>query len=155
MPQMNKGGKFIFGKSLIREGGTIQFPEQAIQEYNITTEGKIYLITGSKKTGGFCVTRKGLLASSKLGNILNDNQPLRDYASKEGEFIKYKGRAYTWVTINHDGMISLSAEVMQFLKLKKDMKLLSIRSSDIAFTMGAFGPLLEESLKHESEIKVY
>ena len=44
---------------------------------------------------------------------------------------------------------------MQYLQLKKDMKLLSIRSSDIAFTMGAYGPLLEESLKHDNEIKVY
>ena len=155
MPQMNKGGKFIFGKSLIRDGGTIQFPEQAIQEYDITSEGKIYLITGSKKTGGFCVTRKGLLATSKLGHILSDNPQLRDYASKEGAFIKYKGRGYTWVKINEEGKIFLSDEVMQYLKLKKDMKLLSIRSSDIAFTMGAYGPLLEESLKHDSEIKVY
>ena len=155
MPQMNKGGKFIFGKSLIRNGGTIQFPEQAIQEYDIACEGKIYLITGSKKTGGFCVTRKGLLASSKLGHLLSDNPQLRDYTSKEGAFIKYKGRGYTWIKINEDGKISLSDEVMQYLKLKKDMKLLSIRSSDIAFTMGAYGPLLEESLKHDSEIKVY
>lgn len=120
MPQMRKRGKYIFGKSLIRDDCSIQFPEQAIQEYDIASEGKIYLVTGSKKTGGFCVTRKGLLASSKLGHILNDNPQLRDYAS-----------------------------------LEKDMKLLSIRSSDIAFTMGAFGPLLEESLKHENEIKVY
>lgn len=103
MPQMNKGGKFIFKKSLIRDGGIIQFPEQAIQEYDIVCEGKIYLITGSKKTGGFCVTRKGLLASSKLGHILSDNPQLRDYTSKEG----------------------------------------------------AYGSLLEESLKHDSEIKVY
>ncbi len=152
---MNKGGKFIFGKSLIRDGGTIQFPEQAIQEYDIACEGKIYLITGSKKTGGFCVTRKGLLTTSKLGHILTDNPQLRDYTSKEGDFIKYKGRGYTWIKINEDGKISLSDEVMQYLKLKKDMKLLSIRSSDIAFTMGAYGPLLEESLKHDSEIKVY
>ena len=36
MPQMNKGGKFIFGKSLIQEDGVLQFPEQAIQEYDIT-----------------------------------------------------------------------------------------------------------------------
>lgn len=152
---MNKGGKFIFGKSLIRDGGTIQFPEQAIQEYDITSEGKIYLITGSKKTGGFCVTRKGLFAPSKLGHILSDNPQLRDYTSKEGAFIKYKGRGYTWVKINDEGKIFLSDEEMQYLKLKKDMKLLSIRSSDIAFTMGAYGPLLEESFKHESEIKVY
>ena len=32
------------------------------------------------------------------------------------------------------------------------MKLLSIRSSDIAFTMGTYGWLLEESIKHEFEI---
>ena len=41
MPQMNKGGKFIFGKSLIREDGVIQFPEQAIREYDITVEGRV------------------------------------------------------------------------------------------------------------------
>ncbi|MBR3544108.1 MAG: hypothetical protein IKN82_10510 [Treponema sp.] len=155
MPQMRKRGKFIFGKSLIRDDCSIQFPEQTIQEYDIASEGKIYLVTGSKKTGGFCVTRKGLLASSKLGHILNDNPKLRDYASKEGEFIKYKGRAYAWVSITADGKIFLSDETMQYLKLEKDMKLLSIRSSDIAFTMGAYGPLLEESFKHEKEIKVY
>ena len=56
MPQMNKGGKFIFGKSLIREDGSIRFPAQAIDEYHITAEGKVYLFTGSKSTGGFCVT---------------------------------------------------------------------------------------------------
>lgn len=37
MPQMRKRGKFIFGKSLIRDGGTIQFPEQAIREYDIAS----------------------------------------------------------------------------------------------------------------------
>ena len=39
MPQMNKGGKFIFGKSLIQKNGMLHFPEQAIQEYDITVEG--------------------------------------------------------------------------------------------------------------------
>ena len=35
MPQMNKGGKFIFEKSLIHNDGTIQIPAQAIEEYCI------------------------------------------------------------------------------------------------------------------------
>ena len=73
MPQMNKGGKFIFGKSLIRDNGFLQFPKQAIEEYDITADGKVYLFTGSKSTGGFCVTRKGLFEPSKLGHILTDN----------------------------------------------------------------------------------
>ena len=59
MPQMNKGGKFVFGKSNIQESGKVQFPIQAMAEYQITAEGKVYLFTGSKVTGGFCVTRKG------------------------------------------------------------------------------------------------
>ena len=48
MPQMNKGGKFIFGKSLIRTDGTLRIPPQAMEEYHITDEGKVYLFTGSR-----------------------------------------------------------------------------------------------------------
>ena len=76
MPQMNKGSKFIFGNSLIRNDLTIHLPAQALTEYNPTTEGKVYLFTRSKATGGFCVTRKGLLEPSKLGHILTDNPAL-------------------------------------------------------------------------------
>lgn len=136
MPQMNKGSKFIFGKSLIRKDLTIHLPTQAIREYNATTEGKIYLFTGSKVTGGFCVTRKGLLEPSKLGHILTDNPDLQQYQIAEGEFIQYKGRSYCWISISENGTIQFNEEIMEFLNLNIGMKLLSIRSSDIAFTMG-------------------
>ena len=152
---MNKGGKFIYGKSLIREYGTLRFPDQAIREYSISAEGRIYLFTGSKSTGGFCVTRKGLLAPSKLGHILKDMPTLNDYTSKQGEFVKYKGRSYTWMDITAEGEIVLTKEMLSFLKIEPGMKLLSIRSSDIAFTMGAYGRLVDESMKHEDEIPVF
>ena len=118
MPQMNKGGKFIFGKSLIREDGVIQFPEQAIREYDITAEGRVYLFTGSKSTGGFCVTRKGLLEPSLLGHILMETPALKDYSAKQGEFIKYKGRSYSWVDITDDGKIVLTNDMMSFLNIE-------------------------------------
>ena len=155
MPQMNKGGKFIFGKSIIRNDGIIQIPEQAIHEYGITSEGRVYLFTGSKSTGGFCVTRKELLEPSKLGHILYENPELRDYTASQGDFIKYKGRSYAWVIISPDGTIVLTDKMQSFLKLDAGMELLSIRSSDIAFTMGAYGRLMEESMKHDDEIPVY
>ena len=41
------------------------------------------------------------------------------------------------------------------LNLKTGMLLLSIRSSNIAFTMGATGPLLERADNYEGEIKIY
>ena len=46
-------------------------------------------------------------------------------------------------------------EIMDFLKIKPGMQLLSIRSSDIAFTMGAKGPLLEKSKNYDGEIPVF
>jgi hypothetical protein len=155
MPQMNKGGKFIFGKSVIRDDGVLYFPEQAIREYDIISEGRVYIFTGSKSTGGFCVTRKGLLEPSKLGHILMEIPALREYTSKPGCFIKYKGRSYTWIYISEDGHILLTDDILAFLKLETGMKLLSIRSSDITFTMGAYGRLVEESMKHDDKIPVY
>lgn len=155
MPQMNKGGKFIFGKSLIRSDLTVYLPVQAIKEYNATAEGKVYLFTGSKVTGGFCVTRKGLLEPSKLGHILSDNPALQNYQTTEGEFIKYKGRSYCWVNISENGVIQLNQQILDFLHLKIGMNLLSIRSSDIAFTMGAKGPLLEKAKNYDGEIAIY
>ena len=155
MPQMNKGGKFIFGKSVVRSDGTVQFPEQAVEEYQIAEEGKVYLFTGSKFTGEFCVTRKGLLYPSKLGHILDDVPELLNYTAKSGCFIKYKGRSYCWTNISQTGQIVLTKEMADFLDIKVGTQLLSVRSSDIAFTMGAKGPLLEKAENHDGEIPLF
>ncbi len=152
---MNKGGKFIFGKSLINADGAVQFPTQAVKEYDIASEGKAYLFTGSKITGGFCVTRKGLLMPSKLGHILTETPGLMNYSSACGEFIAYKGRSYCWIDISKNGKIVLTPEMMSFLNISPDMELLSIRSSNIAFTMGAKGPLLDKASDFHGEIEVF
>ena len=152
MPQMNEGGTFIFGESVISQDGHVQFPIQAVDEYRIAGERKVYLFTGSKSTGGFCVTRQGLLLPSKLGHILAETPELLHYEIPAGEFIRYKGRSYCWCTITGSGMIRLTREMMVFLHLEPGMKLLSIRSSDIAFTMGAKGPLLDKAQNFKGEI---
>ena len=45
--------------------------------------------------------------------------------------------------------------MMKILALKPEMKLLSIRSSNIAFTMVAKGPLLEKSENYNGEIPLF
>lgn len=155
MPQLGKGGKFIYGRSLIRKGSLIQFPPQAIKEYDIVSEGKIYLFTGSKSTGGFCVTRKGLLLPSKIGNILIDAPLLQNFELPEGRFVACKGRHYCWLWISQEGQIILPRETLEFLHLEEGMELLSIRSSNIAFTMGAKGPLLEMAAGYKGDIELF
>ena len=55
MPQLNKGGKFVFGLSVIHPDLTIHIPPQTLLEYDATRDGKVIIFTGSKITGGFCV----------------------------------------------------------------------------------------------------
>ena len=155
MPQMNKGGKFIFGASLIRSDGRVQIPPQAADEYRIASEGAVCLFTGSRSTGGFCVTRRGLLLTSKLSHILTETPSLLHYEVPDGTFVPYKGRSYCWTAISASGEITLTEEMMVFLHLKPEMLLLSIRSSDIAFTMGAKGPLLEKAAHYGGEIPLF
>ncbi len=155
MPQMNKGGKFIFGQSEIHSGYKIILPPQAVSEYDISCEGRVYLFTGSKSAGGFCVTRRELLLRSKIGNILEDNPNLSQYSMPPLEFVKYKGRSYFWAEITADGIITLNEKAAEFLGIEIGMKLLSIRSSDIAFTMGAKGPLIEKAINYNGEIPLF
>ena len=155
MPQMNKGGKFIFGESEIHSDGRVQLPSQAVDEYRIASEGKVYLFTGSKMTGGSCVTRRGLLLPSMLGHILTETPELLQYEVPDGTFLPYKGRSYCWTAISASGEITLTEEMMAFLHLEPEMRLLSIRSSDIDFTMGAKGPLLEKAAHFDGEITLF
>ena len=100
------------------------------------------------------MTRRGLLLPSKLGHILTGMPELLHYGVSTGTFIPYKGRAYCWTVISAPGAIRLIDE-MTFLHLKPVMRLLSIRSSDIAFTMGAKGPLLEKAAHFSGEIPLF
>ena len=150
-----QGRKFIFGALLIRRDGLVRFPPQAAEEYRITSEGRVYLFTGSRSTGGFCVTRRGLLLPSKLGHILTELPELLRCEVPAGTFLRYKGRSYCWTAVSERGEIRLTEDMLAFLRLEPGMHLLSIRSSDIAFTMGAKGPLLERAARFQGEIPLF
>ncbi|MBK5721803.1 hypothetical protein JGH11_13060 [Dysgonomonas sp. Marseille-P4677] len=155
MPQIAKGGKFIFGWSVIKNNYMIQLPFLAVEEYNITSEKKVYIISGSEHTSGFCVSRKGILGCSKMKDILTDNPLLNDYKTKEGEFLKYKGRLYCWLPVSDDGILQFTEDIIKILSLKIGDKLLSIRGSDVAFVMGVKGRLVEYATKSNDAIEVY
>ena len=98
---------------------------------------------------------KAFCIRQNLVTFLDDTPPLLDYSAGSGEFIKYKGRSYCWVEISQEGQILLTKKMMDFLKVRPGMELLSIRSSDIAFTMGAKGPLLEKAENYDGEIPLF
>jgi len=153
MPQIGKGGKFIFGWSKINDDYSVKLPDTAVDEYRISSEGKVILISGSKTTGGFCVSRKELVDKSMIAEILKENPLIGNYQTREGEFIKYKGRLYCWLSITPEGVLKLNDEILKTLSIKRGDKLLSIRGSNIAFVMGAKGPLIELASNYAGEIQ--
>ena len=155
MPQLNKGGKYVFGLSAISNRREILFPAENLEQYPVQKEGRIIIFTGSKITGGFCVTSKQLLGQSKLKHILDDCPALSQYTIDEGEFVRYKGRGYTWLHISQNGVVRLPENTMRYLNLSCGDILMSIKSSDIAFTMGARGPLMDKVHSYPDHIKEY
>lgn len=91
MPQMNKGGKFIFGKSLIRTDGTLRIPPQAMEEYHIADEGKVYLFTevrlpvASASPGkAFCIRQNLVTFWTILHRCLTTQQVLANSSNTRG-----------------------------------------------------------------------
>lgn len=63
MPQLNKGGKFVFGLSLIHDDLTVQFPTQALEEYQVLNDDKIIIFKKrryEKNLKGWCKGKRSL-----------------------------------------------------------------------------------------------
>lgn len=152
MPQLSKGGKFVFGISILRSDFTVRIPPQTIEEYNITADDDIILFTSSKSTGGFCVTSRRLLETSQLKNILSECPLIGQNTAPPLEFVRYKGMAYCRAKINENGILQLTDQAAGYLGLEIGSELMVIRSSNIAFTMGAKGPLMDEVHAYQGKI---
>ena len=155
MPQIAKGGKFVFGWSIINTEGCVKIPEMTFKEYNLSTDNNAILISGSKKSGGFCVSNYSLMKKSIMNGLFTEHPEIKDFAFTEGVCIKYKGRLYCWVKIGSKGIIKLPEHTMKSFNLKPNDKLLSIRGSDIAFVLAAKGPLIEAAINYEGVIDEY
>lgn len=121
----------------------VQFPTQAIKGYRIADEGKIYLFTGSKSTGGFCVTRQGLLLPSKLGHILAETPEL---LHAETDYL---------LTYPEENSFTVQEEA-KFLKARSESKnaieIAAFVDSRIAGTAGIDPIDDKEKIRHRADI---
>ena len=155
MPQIAKGGKFIFGWSTVSSTGCVKIPEMTFSEYNLSTDQNVILISGSKKSGGFCVSNYILMKQSIMNGLFLEYPEIKSYSIKEGECIKFKRRLYCWVKIESEGVIQLTNYTMESFNIKPGNRLLSIRGSNIAFVLAVKGPLVEAANNYKGVIDEY
>lgn len=118
MPQIAKGGKFVFGWSIINESGCVKIPEMTFNEYRLSISQNLILISGSKISGGFCVSNYALMKDSIMSGLFTENPKIKDCSFNEGECIKFKGRLYCWIKNNPDRIIKLTAQAMSSFGVK-------------------------------------
>ncbi|MCW4011109.1 MAG: hypothetical protein NWF05_10905 [Candidatus Bathyarchaeota archaeon] len=149
MPQLVKGGKFVYAWSAVGSKGRIVVPHEALVEYDLLKCKNVILMPGSKRSGGFGLTSKDLLKNSPLHVILDENAKLSEFQTPEGEAIEIKGKTYCWVKLSKNGSITVPAETLKKYGITPGYSnILSVRGSRLAIGFSVKGPIIEEAKQH-------
>jgi hypothetical protein len=128
MPQLEKGGKWVFGWVVVNTYLKFQIPREAYDEYDFMTGQELVFIKGSRRSGGFGVGRF---------ETINSN-----------EYMVKRIIAKTIMCTNRQ--ISLPNK----LEVKPETRLLAVRGSNYALSFLVQGPIVELALMHP-EIEVF
>jgi hypothetical protein len=126
MPQLEKGGKWVFGWVVVRDGIKIAVPPEAYREYGFQTGEEIVFTRGSRRSGGFGIGRADKFPAQLKKRVLA------------------QGR------MGMEGQVALPSEV----EVQVGDRLLAVRGSGLALGFLAHGPIYEEALKHP-ELEVF
>ena len=122
MPQLAKGGKWVFGWVLVGTDKQVVIPPAAFVEFGFQPGEAIIFTRGSRSSGGCGIGRRKVISS-------NDVMPLRGFA---------------------DGVMGESGRVVlpEALDVAPGERLLVVRGSRYALGLLKFGPIVEEAKKH-------
>jgi hypothetical protein len=148
MPQLEKGGKYVFGISLIGTDGSFTIPPEALAEYGYQDGDTVFLMNGSCTTGGFGITVKRNIEKSKIKQVFQTAPGLMDCTLPEAEIIRNHGRSFCWTVILPGGIIRLPEKTLAVFGAKPGGKLGIFRGSNFAIGCGARGPIWQLAVKH-------
>jgi len=123
MPQLAKGGKWVFGWAIVGQQGELPIPPQAWDEYRFQAGEEVIFLAGSRTSGGFGLSTPRLLAQAVA--------PLQTRALARG-------------SIGHDGQLVIPAAS----GMRPGDRLLVVRGSGRALGFLARGPIYDQALQH-------
>jgi hypothetical protein len=150
MPQITKGGKYVFAVSIIGLDGTVVVPPEAMREYHFQDGDKVLLMNGSRTTGGFVVTKVDYIEKSALYSLFK-NLPL---PMPEGEIVKNGGRSFYRTIMRPGGNIVLTPGALPAFGVKPGERLMVFRGSHLGVGFGCRGPVWEKVMTHR-ELAVF
>jgi hypothetical protein len=159
VPQLVKGGKYVFGWTVINKDYKVRIPDEAYVEYKFSETDKLILLSGSKSSGGFTILSPYTLVHSKLSNdiirIAGYNKETNSFAINRLEINKQGERVVSWTYLDHEKYIRLSPEILSSLHLNTGDRLLVGRGSGLGPAFIAEGTIFEEALRHKTLVEYY
>ncbi len=131
MPQLARGGKWVFGWGVVRPDRSILIPSEAWEEYAFQVGEEALFLRGSRTSGGFGLATPRLIASAAI-DLGGERRML--------------GRGH----IDTAGQVTLPEEI----RLASGQRLLVVRGSGLALGFLQKGPIVEEARNHP-EIEVF
>lgn len=126
MPQLAKGGKWVFGWSIVGENLDLTIPPDAFMEYQFQPGDRLAFLRSSKTSGGFMVGRETKVSSSII-----------------------RLRIFAQGVMGQKMIFKLPQEV----DAPPGSRFLVVRGSNYALSFLKFGPIIEEASRHP-EIEV-
>jgi hypothetical protein len=123
MPQLVRGGKWVFGWVIASPGGELPIPPEAWDEYRFQVGDEVVFLPGSRRSGGFGLSHTRLMAGMP------------------GPF---ETRALARGRIEASGRIA----VPEAVGVQLGDRLLAVRGSGRALGFVTRGPIYEEALRH-------
>ena len=121
MPQLAKGGKWVFGWTTVGQDLDVLVPPAAYQEYGFQAHEEVVFLRGSRTSGGFIMGKR----SKVLASII-------------------KTRIIAEGTMGEKMKVCLPS----VLGFKAGDKLLVVRGSGLALSFLHHGRIYEEALRH-------
>jgi len=148
LPQLVKGGKYVYGWSTVSECGVVVIPGETVREYGISPDVPLMLIKGSRTSGGFGLTSSRLLEGTPLAGVecVSIGPPVCDTGNVT--------EVQPGLSGNPEGPDSgalsfrLTPEAMERFDVRAGARLLLVRGSGRALGFLARGPIYEEALRH-------
>ena len=153
MPQLVKGGKYIFGWTLINKDFKVRIPVETYDEYKLIETDKLIILSGSKSSGGFSIVSPNSILNSKLSNNIIRSVGYKKetnlFTTKKLEIIKQGERVISWTLLDKDRYFRLSIELASILKISVGDRLLVGRGSGLGPAFIAKGTIYKEALRHK------
>ena len=121
MPQLAKGGKWVFGWVVVGPGREVCVPPKAYSEYGFRPGDVVFFMKSSRRSGGFGLGKQEILAAS----------PILSRRLAQG-------------IVTSEGLVHLPPEVA----IQPGERLLVVRGSGLALGFLQHGPICDEALRH-------